>query len=338
MTQRARERPRQQREHRKAHELDPPRDRDRRGALGRRRAVIGHRPDRIVAPLPPRPREPRSSRLSEHAASATVHAMATPRSRQSARLRARRRRAQQRGAPARPVRGRQHPRRRHPGSHRVRLGLARPPGDRRAASARERRHQHAGPARARDREQRQAPVARTGERRDRDRLPRHAKRCALAASARPAGERGSPRTPVAPHRRQPPRRPVWYQLGEPQTACWTSVRPWEPTSTHRSTARSSRSATRWSTGAWSATDRHPADAGAVGDRVALAPAGRPVAQRRLGGDGRILEARDRRRRSPHSSARHWRSSPTTRATTWRSRCTRGDLASVLGDRRRPGAS
>jgi hypothetical protein len=42
--------------------------------------------------------EPRSSRLSEHATSrsATVHAMATPRSRQSARLRAGRRRAQRR--------------------------------------------------------------------------------------------------------------------------------------------------------------------------------------------------------------------------------------------------
>ena len=285
MTQRARERPRQQREHRKPHELDPPRDRDRRGALGRRRAGFGHRPDRIVAPLPPTAAGTAQFRLSEHAASATVQAMATPRSRQSARLRARRRRAQRRarrlallavvsllgvvtlvltafgsGTPARQEGTAAPP----PAAATLVTGT---PGPLALATVSNVKLQLPVP---------ESAVTAIGY---------HGTRngALIAASARPPGERGPARAAVAPHRRQPPRRtrlvPARRRAADPGAGRGSSSRHRCLRTGRRHARRDSRPGRRRPR--CRRADRHPADARAVGDRVALAPARRPVAQRRL---------------------------------------------------------
>ena len=176
----------------------------------------------------------------------------------------------------------------------------------------------------------QLPVA--AARAHRDRLPRHERRLALAPAGRPAGERRHPRPSsgaASPARDATRRAGTSSRAARPARTSSTSALPPGRTSTRRWTARSSRSAeARRGRQTGREPYRRAAVQVAVGHGLRDERAARPGDRGRHAGARRLVEARDRRRHRVTSRSRRSR-------RTHRRRQQRLDLGLPLSRARSP---
>ncbi len=310
----------------KADELDPARDPDRRSLKVRRAADLS-----LGSVTPPivalRGRGPTAGDEARSAC-ATVAPMASPRSRQAARLRERRRRAQQRARRLVVLSVLGGARRRHAALHGLRLErlVARVGADRdRHGVVRRRRRDPAAAAGARVDREPADPAPGRGRGAHGDRVPRLERRLALAPAGRAPGERGLLARlwrRIAGSGRDSPR---WYQLegGPPARTSSTSGRrpgtdvyaPVEGLGHRRQRPRRRRQARRQ-------PDRPAAVRGAVGDGLGDERPARPVDRGRHSRARRVRRSSARPSTSPRSRGRPSPRTRPTAATTSRSPSTR----------------